>query len=85
MSFQASLTPASALLDGAGSISETFNIAMAAPLSKSPIVKSALELISITEPGKAIETELMWETFNSPYLCASREEYLSLSVLWTRN
>ena len=82
--FASELTPASVLLDGAGSISETFNISMAAPLSESPIVKAALELLTITEPARAKETELMWEVMKSPYLHASREEYFSLEAVDAR-
>ncbi len=82
--FASELTPASALLDGAGSISQTFNISMAAPLSKSPLVKAALDLLSITETGRPLETELIWEVFNSPYFHASRDEYLSLAAMDAR-
>ena len=79
--FASELSPASALMDGACSISETFNISMAASLSNNPIVKAAIGLLSITSPGRPIETELIWELFSSPYLCVSMEEYLSLAAL----
>lgn len=82
--FASELSPASALLDGAGSISETFNLSMAAPLSKSPIVKAALDLLSITEATRPLETELIWEIFNSPYFHASGEEYFSLAAMDAR-
>ncbi|MBE9531762.1 MAG: hypothetical protein IME98_03040, partial [Proteobacteria bacterium] len=49
--FSLELSPASALLDGVSSISETFNISMAASLAKSSIVKSALELLCVTRPA----------------------------------
>ncbi|MEE9543774.1 MAG: PD-(D/E)XK nuclease family protein [Thermodesulfobacteriota bacterium] len=79
--FASELTPGSALLDGAGSVSETFNISMAAPISKSLLVSGALDLLSITEAARPVETELIWEIFGSPYLNLSMEEYLSLATM----
>jgi probable DNA repair protein len=79
--FSSELSPASALLEGAGTIIETFNISMAAPLLESPLVKSALDLVAITEPFKQVETELMWEILRSPYLHASKDEYFSLAAV----
>ena len=79
--FRAELEPASLLLENAGSISDTFNISFAAPLSESPLVACALDLLSITEPGAPIETERLFTLFSSPYLNTSTKGYIALAAL----
>lgn len=58
---------------------EVFNISLGSPLSMEPIVKTALDILSINE--EAQEINAISSILLSPYFAASDDEYLSLARL----
>lgn len=58
---------------------DVFNISLGAPLSEEPLVKSALEILSIGE--ESVDINEISAVLLSPYFAGSDEEYLSMSRL----
>lgn len=61
---------------------EVFNISLGAPLTDEPIVKAALDILSISEDGQDINK--ISAILLSPYFAATDEEYFSLAGLDAR-
>lgn len=61
---------------------EVFNISLGAPLSDEPIIKTALDILSISEDGQDINK--ISAILLSPYFAATDEEYFSLGGLDAR-
>ena len=58
---------------------DVFNISLGSPLSEEPLVKSALEILSIGE--ESVDINKISAVLLSPYFAGSDEEYLSLARL----
>jgi probable DNA repair protein len=58
---------------------DVFNISLGAPLSEEPLVKTALDILSIGE--EAVDVNEISAALLSPYFAGTDEEYLSLSRL----
>lgn len=61
---------------------EVFNISLGAPLTDEPIVKTALDILSVSEDGQDINK--ISAILLSPYFAATDEEYFSLGRLDAR-